>query len=312
MYLFNYAREWEKYIDKPHVSIKIWSWCPAWCDCDFSYKKIKNITLYSKESIVKNIDYILKNFSLDFEIFFVWINLLKYDNLFFILDYVVSNWRKFKLQIPHNLDTQDYRTLSNLYDRYWAFDCSVPKTIDNYMDLSNIIMMLNEFKKYNILWKIYFDIFIDINRYENIIKKIITKLSTTESNNSYNCIIWKTFDLKFHDLSWKINNLNKEISDLKRKKCLIKDYYYLKDDKVFLYDHIEIWPWWWFTFHDNLCYLWNFEISNTLFDQNKIYNHFVKYSDYIKNISDWNLVIQCYKCIKNKYSYKKLNEEYVY
>lgn len=313
MYLFNYARSGELYSDKPHVSIKIWSWCQAWCDCDFSYKKIKNIVLYKKDSIIRNVDYISDNFSLDFEIFLVWLNLLKYDEIEEILDYIIKKWRKFKLQIPHNMDKEDYSTLSFLYKKYGSFDCSVPKTIDTYIDLSNLISYINDLKKINISWKIYFDIFLDINKYKKIIETIISKLSTNKSNNIYNCIIWKYFDLKFHDLSWKIDNENQVISNLQRDKCLMKDYFYLDNSKIFLYDHIEVWPNWAFTFHDNLCYLWHFEISNTSFSNFEIISHFDKYKDYLNNITKcWKLSDQCYKCIKNQYNYNKSNSEYVY
>lgn len=313
MYLFNYAREDELFTDKPHVSIKIGSWCPAWCDCDFSYKKIKNIVLYNKDSIIKNIDFILDNFSLDFEIFLVWLNLLKYNELEEVLDYITNKWRKFKLQIPHNMDNADYSTLSFLYHKYGNFDCSIPKTIDSHIDLSNLLSMINDLKKFNTSWKIYFDIFIDINKYEKIIESIITKLSTNKSNNSYNCIIWKYFDLKFHDLSWKIDDSNKIISNLKRNKCLMKDYFYINESRLFLYDHIELWPSWSLTFHDNLCYLWHFEISNISFSKSEIIKHFNKYKDYLYNITiSLDLKNQCYKCLKNQYNYNKPNSEYVY
>ena len=92
----------------------------------------------------------------------------------------------------------------------------------------------------------------------------------------------------------------------------MKDYFYIKNEKVFLYDHIEIWPSWALTFHDNLCYLWHFEIGNIWFNMSKNLFHFWKYIDYLERISIWNLKNQCYKCIKNKYNYSKDNSEYVY
>lgn len=305
MNLFYFARENEKYLDKPHVSIKIWTWCPAGCDCEFSYKKLKNIFLYNKEVIKKNIDLVAKNFSKDFEIFFVWMNLLKYKDLFEILEYCHKNNRIFKLQIPHNLTNDDIEVLSKIGEIYPWINYSIPKTIDSVDDLKNILNEIVVLKNIQWLGKVYFDVFLDIVKYEKIIKIIISKLSTKESKNNYNCIIWNSFDIKFHDLSWKIDHENKKISNLKRKKCLMKDYFFIKDKKIYLYDHVEIWANWDLTFHDNLCYLANFSISNISFENDLIIKHFFDYKTYLDEISNWDLVYNCYTCIKNRYSYKK-------
>lgn len=312
MKLFNYSRENKWNIDLPHVSIKIWTWCPAWCDCDFSYKKIKNEITYNIESLKKNIDFIDENFSDSFEIFLVWLNVLKYEKLFEILDIIISKWRKFKIQIPHFLTENDYLVLEKLSEKYWKFNCSIPKTIDSSLDISNLLLLIKNFSKINFSWKIYFDVFLDLEKYEKVIFSIIQKMSTIQSLNEYNCIIWDKFDIKFHDLSWKINHEKREISNLKRKSCLMKNYFYIDDKYIFLNDHIEILPNWDLTFHDNLCYLAHFAISEISKKDFEIIKDFEKYIKYLEKISDWDLVINCYKCLKNKYNYNKELHNYEY
>ncbi len=75
----------------------------------------------------------------------------------------------------------------------------------------------------------YFDVFLPIVSYQHIIESIIAKLSTQKSNNPYQCVIGKKFDIKFHDLSWKINTPKKEISFLARKQCLMQEYFTLEN-----------------------------------------------------------------------------------
>lgn len=312
MPLFYFSRESENVIDKPHVSIKIWSWCPAWCDCEFSYKKIKKNILYSKDWVLDNLKYSIENFSDDFEIFLVGMNLLKYPYLFEILDYIKNHNRIFKLQIPHRLDDEDKEILNKIVKKYGSFQSSIPKTIDKADDFKNLLKQLIILDKIEWIWKVYFDIFLDIHQYKNIIDSIIKKLSTRESNNELNCIVGDKFDLKFHDLSWKINKEEKEISKLKRKSCLMKNYFHIEWNKIYLQDHIEILPSKDLTFHDNLCYLGYFSISNIDFDQERLLEDFKKYENYLKQISQWNLKTQCYKCIKNWYKYSKSDNQYTF
>lgn len=313
MQLFHFSRQWENVLDKPHVSIKTGTWCSAGCDCEFSYKKLKKEILYSRESILRNIDLVSKKFSTDFEIFFVWLNLLKYPDLFSLLDSVLDAWRIFKLQIPHTLDEDDWQMLANISERYGPISYSIPKTIDTPKDLSDIMTQLLSLEKILPVWKVYFDIFLDVEKYGKIIESIIHKLWTISSNNKYQCVIWGRFDLKFHDLSWKINHEKKEISHLKRTHCLLQSYFHLGEDtKIFLDDHIEILPSGDLTFHDNLCYTANFSISNLLLEDEKIYKHFLQYSDYLQKIGNGDLRKQCYTCIKNSYKFSKDLSVYSY
>lgn len=312
MSLFYSAREKQDCIDQPHVSIKVWLWCPAWCDCDFSYKKIKKNIVYDHVLIKKNLAYVASKFSDDFEIFLVWLNILKYEKLVYLLDEIIAKGRKFKLQIPHNLDENDIKTLTELWQQYGRFNCSIPKTIDHRADLENLMKEINFLSKIEWLWKIYFDVFLDVHTYEKIISYIIKKLWTNRSNNSLNCIIWDRFDIKFHDLSWKLNHTNKCVDNLDKTSCLMQNYFYIKDEKIYLYDHIELWINSDLTFHDNLCYLWNFAVSNIWFEDTNIVNDFKKYRSYLDHISDGDLKIQCYKCIKNSYNYSKTLDHYTY
>jgi hypothetical protein len=135
MSLFQFARVGEEVLDYPHVSIKVGTGCPAGCDCDFSYKKLKTNTVYSREFLLAAIELVDKNFSSDFEIFFVGLNIFKYEHLEALLEKTVSLGRRFKLQIPHTLDASDVETFVRLSQKYHRFATSIPKTIDTAQDL---------------------------------------------------------------------------------------------------------------------------------------------------------------------------------
>lgn len=306
--LFEYSRCNLSFIDKPHVSIKVWSWCPAWClNCDFSYKKIKSDITYSKESIFKNIEKASQIFSENFDIFIVGIDILKSDILEDIILKCQKNSRTFKLQINHTISDLELLFIKRLSEKFWTFDCSIPIMIESSNDLILIVKLLKRVQNISIWWKLYFDIFLDISKYDTIITSIISKFSTHKSENSYNCIIWNLFDLKFHDLWWDLDHKNKMVSWLKRSKCMMKDYFSFKNESIYLVDHIEIFPNWDLVFHDNLCYLGNYKISNVYRTHEQIIFDFKAYRSYLDKINSTSSQAKnCYNCIKNPFIFNDI------
>ena len=126
-------------MDYPHVSIKVGTGCPAGCDCDFSYKKLKTNIVYNKDFLLEAIDAAHAHFSDDFEIFFVGLNIFKYEHLDTLLERTRSYGRTFKLQIPHTLDEADREKFLFLTQKYGSFSTSIPKTIDSAQDLKDLI-----------------------------------------------------------------------------------------------------------------------------------------------------------------------------
>ena len=307
MKLFHFTREEEHYIDRPHVSIKVWIGCPAGCDCDYSYKRLKKDILYSKEVILSNIHQVKENFSEDFDIFIVGLNVIENDFFEEILESCKSVDRKFKIQISHKISDEQIVYLTSLVKKYWTFNCSIPKTIDNSADLYRLISLIKRFSNMKYKWKIYFDVFLDIDKYSHIIRNVISKLATIKSNNEYNCIIWNSFDLKFHDLSWKLNKENKSIENLKRTSCMMQEYFLINKKKEYIYldDHIEISPNWDLVFHDNLCYLGAYKISNIKRTNKEIIDDFQKYSNYLQqiNMQKSSQSEICYQCINKPFHY---------
>lgn len=136
--------------------------------------------------------------------------------------------------------------------------------------------------------------------------------STTDSYNEFNCIIWNKFDIKFHNYIWKINRKEEQIDNIDHQSCYMYDYFDIRDENIYINDHIEVQNNWDFIFHDDLCYIGQAKISNIYKSKGEIYNDFVKYKfDYLQKLKR-NSATSCYKCIMNRYHYDKLPEEYTF
>jgi len=302
--LFHFTRDYKTLREYPYAVIVVWKWCPAWCDlCSFS-KKVAKTECFDYDWTKELVNKMHKVFFDKFEILYHWINLLDHPHIDNIIDYTKNDLARWvRLQLEHSMWKKHLEKLQDYITKYWNF--SVIIRID-VKEQENFSYFYNTFKDLlKIDWlKIYFEIFLDREKYMTTINKIMW-WATTNSNNKFNCIIWNKFDIKFHNYVWKINRSEQKIDKLDNKECYMYDFFDVKNWIITINDHLEVQNSWDFIFHDDLCYVWQAKISNINKSNEEIYNDFKKYKyEYLEKLK-MNSEKSCYKCITNKYNYSK-------
>lgn len=309
--LFQFTRDYRQLIEYPYAVIVVWNWCPAWCDlCSFSDKVVEESECFDFEVIQKLIEKIHEKFFSEFEILFHGVNLLKHPFVRDMVWHTKSLWRWVRMQLETNLTDGDINILKVLLHNYWDFSAIIRVNIRKPEDFK---IFYDVFKKLlKVKWlKVYYEIFLDREKYSDKISSIM-KLATTWSNNEYNCIIWDRVDIKFHNYVWRINAKEKCIDNIDHTECYMKDMFDVRDNHVFIDDHIEVQNNWDFIFHDDLCYIGQPKIANIFSDDKDIYKLFLQYKyTYLEKLKN-NSPTSCYKCIKNKYHYEKDIDSYNY
>jgi hypothetical protein len=307
--LFYFTRDYKTLVEYPYVVIVVWKGCPAWCDlCSFS-RKVAKSECFDYEWTKELMNKINDIFFSKFEILFHWVNLLDHPYIDDIISYTKNDLNRWvRIQLEHSMKPIYYDKLKTLFTQYWKFSAIIRIDVKKQEDFR---LFYDTFKKLiKVDWvKVYFEIFLDREKFMLTIDKIMW-WRTTDSDNEFNCIIWNKFDIKFHNYIWKLNRSDEKIDNIEHRKCYMYDFFDVKNNKITINDHIEVQNNWDFIFHDDLCYIWQAKISNINKSNDEIYKDFIKYKyKYLESLRN-NSEKSCYKCIMNKYHYNKGLKDY--
>ena len=290
--------------DTKYIFIKLWTKCPTacpWC----SYWTSKDNLFYDIELIKKNIISSNNIFLSDFKYFLYGVNLLEYNNLNLLLELINKLWREAVIQIDINNIPTDILFIDKIFNKYKnKITFLISSNIFTISELNKKLETILYFK--NKEYIINFDIVLKISRYHDKIKKFLLIFSKKWIDKIHKNIFFIDWNISWtFTNSLKIDDKNELIHWLNYKKCIMQDFFTIKDWNIFLSSHLEVTKEWYLKFHTPVCFLSDIKISNINFTNDRILNDFNIFTLEFVYKKWFNMNKECYKCIKWEwYTYK--------
>lgn len=288
----------KNHLHPPFIILRSSTWCSWNCwPCFRSIKNYKEVDIFYWYNTFLNIfNFIEKNFVKEFWILFLWKNLFSNNNrknLEKILNFHEKSNRRIFIQssflnIKQNIEY--IKDISLKYNFTLLYDLNIYSNIE-----------LKELLGYITLKELKINIYISLEfskKYHIFLEKLFSKWKKERDYYIYNSN--KVYFINRKEIlekEWYLDNLYYD-------KCLVVDNTEIIDNKIYLWEWIEIVHNWDITYHMNpYCSVGINKITNIIKGYDEIIKDFLTFKDkIILRNSKQNIWKSCFNCINNPFN----------
>jgi len=287
--------------------IRVWDWCIQ--NCYNCYSRFDNQNYYNYDLFKDTLDFIDKKCETNFSFFLYWVDVIYHPELEYFLDNkIIWKFNDISIHIFPILSNDRINRILYISNKYKNLSFDTSYVIENDDIFKDIVKYIKFIIKHDI--KSTLDLFLDFNRYYDLIKTVFLKLwfifRVQKQNTHMNftscieLIKWNIVLMIFHTKKQYISNWR--IYNIPNTWCLARKALSICNNTVFVHEEIDIDYKWNIKLHLNAyCSSAIKSISSVYKTDKSIINDINKFIKYMKKYDNHDMWIDCFNCIKKPY-----------